>query len=64
MFAPVNIYNESAGFDSGPPANFHNDQDWVILATDQAPLADWIDDTGNFPGLCTGAGNPATVKHD
>ena len=53
VFAPANIYNESAPHDRGPPTNFHNDQDWIIRASPSDPLTRWINDAGQFPGMCT-----------
>lgn len=53
VYAPANIYNESVGHDRGPPTNFHNDQDWIIRASASDPLTPWINDAGQFPGLCS-----------
>ena len=55
VYAPANIYNESVGHDRGPPTNFHNDQDWIVRASASDPLTPWINDAGQFPGLCTAA---------
>jgi hypothetical protein len=41
------------------PVEFHNDQDWLIRASASDPLVQWIDDSGNFPGLCTATGKIA-----
>jgi hypothetical protein len=53
IYAPANIYNESVGHDRGPPTNFHNDQDWIVRASASDPLTSWINDAGQFPGLCS-----------
>jgi hypothetical protein len=43
----------------GPPVNFHNDQDWLIQSSPSDPLVDWVDDSGNFPGMCGAQGKIA-----
>lgn len=35
------------------PTNFHSDQDWIVRASASDPLTPWINDAGQFPGLCT-----------
>ena len=60
-YVPAGLFT-GAGPLLSPPANIHNDQDWVLRATASDPLVDWIDDSGNFPGLCTAQGPLAPVK--
>ena len=43
----------------GPPTEFHNDQDILIQTSASDPLVPWIDDSGNFPGMCTAQGKVA-----
>ena len=49
-YVPSGIYVEEL------PAEMHNDQEWIMRASQDDPLADWHDDSGNFPGLCTVTG--------
>jgi hypothetical protein len=50
MYVPAGIYAHE------PPAEVHNDQEWIMRASEEDPLADWLDDSGNFPGLCDATG--------
>ena len=43
----------------GLPVEIHNDQDWLIRASPSDPLVPWIDDSGNFPGMCGATGKAA-----
>ena len=62
VYVPAGIYS---GVDSrrAQPKEIHNDQDWLILSRPTDPYVNWIDDSGNFPGLCTakGAFAPETI---
>jgi hypothetical protein len=49
-YVPAGIYAEE------PPVEMHNDQEWIMRASKDDPLADWQDDSGNFPGLCSATG--------
>ena len=60
VYVPAGLYS-GAGPNFAPPANIHNDQDWVLRATAADPNVTWIDDSGNFPGLCTAKGKPAPI---
>ena len=53
QYVPAGIYS---GDDEahGLPFNVHNDQDWLVLTTADDPVVQWIDDSGNFPGMCGG----------
>ena len=70
-FSATSIWNTAIGSDAiyldagiypaetgalGPPNGIHNDQDWLIKTTSNDPYVNWIDDSGNFPGLCTANG--------
>eukprot|EP01050_Picozoa_sp_SAG11_P022095 SAG11_NODE_4085_length_2073_cov_2.103343_1_plen_456_part_00 len=53
VYEAANIYNESSPTrDRAPPTNFHSDQDWIVQAAATDPLTKWINDAGQFPGLC------------
>jgi hypothetical protein len=54
IFFPANIYSGTGDF--GDPVEFHNDQEWAILSTSTDPVVQWIDDSNNFPGMCTAKG--------
>ena len=54
-YVPAGIYRDASGM-HGPPAEIHNDQDILIATTASDPLTDWIDDSGNFPGMCGATG--------
>ena len=52
-FAHAHLYNETNPTSlRRPPANFHSDQDLLVLSLASDPSTPWIDDTGNFPGGC------------
>ena len=55
QFVPANIYADEL------PLGIHNDQEWLIRSTASSPLADWLDDSGNFPGMC-GAKGPIKAQ--
>lgn len=61
VYEPAGLYTGATDLLS-LPANVHNDQDWLLRATADDPAVDWIDDSGNFPGLCTAKGKLAPVK--
>jgi len=61
LFVPAHLY-DSATPERSPPTQFHNDQDWIILAVDQDPPTPWIDDTGHFPGGCAQLAHNATQQ--
>ena len=50
QYVPAEIYADEL------PVEIHNDQEWIMHASQDDPLADWQDDSGNFPGLCTATG--------
>jgi hypothetical protein len=54
VFLPANIYSGSGDF--GLPVEIHNDQEWIIRTTYTDPIVQWIDDSNNFPGMCTATG--------
>ena len=49
-YLPAEIYADEL------PSEIHNDQEWIIRAREGDPLADWQDDSGDFPGLCNATG--------
>jgi hypothetical protein len=49
-YVPAGIYSTEL------PTEIHNDQEFLIRATSGDPLTDWIDDSGDFPGMCTAKG--------
>lgn len=55
VYVPAGIYDGSSHL-KGIPVQFHNDQDWLILTTENDPLVPWLDDSGNFPGGCSASG--------
>ena len=57
-YLPAGIYSGADAL-RGPPAEFHNDQDWLILSRATDPLVDWVDDSGHFPGMCSAHGKIA-----
>ena len=59
FMSPSNLYNSKTSLRQ-PPTNFHNDQDWIILAHDSDPETPWIDDSGHFPGGCVQIAKNAT----
>jgi hypothetical protein len=59
-YVPAGLY-AGDGPNFAPPANIHNDQDWVLRATASDPNVTWIDDSGNFPGMCNAKGKPAPI---
>ena len=66
-YVPAGIYRDASGV-FGPPSEIHNDQDLLVgVTTSATPLVDWIDDSGNFPGMC-GATGPVRqqipIPHD
>ena len=55
QYVPAGIYPHDSG-DGGPPVEIHNDQEFIVNTSSSDPLADWMDDSGNFPGGCTVTG--------
>jgi hypothetical protein len=55
VYVDAGIYN-NADAAHGPPVEFHNDQDWIIRASASDPVVQWVDDSGNFPGMCSATG--------
>ena len=54
-YLPAGLFPEAAGA-RGPPVEIHSDQDLLVRASASDPLVSWLDDSGNFPGMCGATG--------
>jgi hypothetical protein len=54
-YRPAGIYAGAPGSRTGPPVQFHVDQDELVIATPEDPVTPWWDQ-GGFPGSCVNGG--------
>lgn len=56
QYAPAGIYAGPPGSRTGPPVQFHIDQDLLVVTTPEDPSTPWWDQ-GGFPGSCVNGGS-------